>query len=119
MYYISAATAFVCFFASYFVEILFSSDCFPAIPVIQVMIIAWGLHAIVKLLNYPILAASFGASWVNTITKYFLLMHVVLFIIWATYFNETFSMSVMFTSVIFIQMIVFIFHFIKNNRNQE
>lgn len=111
-----AATAFVCLFASYFVEILFSSDYFPAIPVIQVMMIAWGLHAIVKLLNYPILAVSFGASWVNTITKYFLLMHVVLFIIWATYFNEAFSMSVMFTSVIFIQMIVFIFHFIKNNR---
>lgn len=111
-----AATALLCFFTPYFVEKYFSSNYIPAIRVIQVMMIAWGFHAIVKLLNYPILGAFHGANWVNRITKYFLLMHVILFMIWSACYNDALSMSIAFTSVIFLQMVVFIFHFMKSYR---
>ena len=103
-------TVSIFLFTPYIIHNFFSSSYLPAIPVIQVMIIAWGAHAVVKLLNYPILAASHGASWVNRITRYFLLMHFILFLIWASFYTEALSMSVMFSSVIICQLIVFICH---------
>ena len=106
-------TVSICLFTPYLIHNFFSTSYLPAIPVIMVMIITWGVHAVVKLLNYPILAASRGASWVNRITKYFLLMHFILFSIWASFYTEVLSMSVMFSSVIIIQLVVFIFHLLK------
>lgn len=106
-------TVSVCLFTPYLIHNFFSTSYFPAIPVIQVMMIAWGVHAVVKLLNYPILAASHGASWVNRITKYFLLLHIILFSIWASFYTEALSMSAMFSSVIIIQLVVFMFHLLK------
>ena len=105
-------TVFVCLFTPYLIYNFFSSNYLPAIPVIQVMMIAWGVHAVVKLLNYPILAASHGASWVNKITKYFLLMHFAMFFVWALYYGDVLDMSVMFLLVIIFQLIFFLFHFI-------
>lgn len=108
-------TVSICLFTPYLIQKFFSNSYLPAIPVIQVMIIAWGVHAVVKLLNYPILAAFHGSSWVNKITNYFLLMHIILFSIWASLYSEALSMSIMFSSVIILQLSVFIFCLLRKN----
>jgi fatty acid desaturase len=74
------------------------------------MMIAWGVHAIVKLLNYPILGEMHGADWVNKITYKILFLHASAFLFWMYFFNSPLSLAVVFTSVIGCQLIIFLFH---------
>jgi O-antigen/teichoic acid export membrane protein len=97
------------------VENLFSNNYLNAIPVLQIMIIAWAVNAIVKLLNYPILAASHGASWVNRVTKYFLFIHFIMFFLWSMFYEDVLTMAIMFTTVIIFQLITFIYYFINSH----
>lgn len=112
----SLITAIIYLLSPYIVENLFSNSYLNAIPVFQTMIIAWAANAIVKLLNYPILAATHGANWVNKMTKYFLLVHFVMFVLWSVSYGEAFSMSIMFLLAIIFQLIVFIFHICRTFR---
>lgn len=88
----------------------FSENFLPAINVLQVMIIAWGLHAVVKLLNYPILGQMHGAEWVNKITYKILFLHLIAFLIWMYFFNSPLSLAIMFLSVVMCQLVIFLFH---------
>ncbi len=106
-------TVSVCLITRHIIEVFFTNNYLPAIPVIQIMICAWGVHAIVKLFNYPILAASHGATWVNKITKYFLFIHFLMFFLWFMIYGEVLSMSIMFLLVIILQLIIFIYHSFK------
>lgn len=108
-------TIFICLFTPYLIHNFFSINYHPAIKVIQVMMIAWGVHAVVKLLNYPILAASHGASWVNRVTKYFLFIHFIMFFLWSMFYEDVLTMAIMFTTVIIFQLITFIYYFINSH----
>ena len=72
----------VYFLSEYFVITFFPPNYLSAIPIIKIMIIAWGMHGAIKLLNYPVLGESFGAIWVNKITYTILIIHFIAFLIW-------------------------------------
>ena len=91
----------------------FSENFVPAINVLQVMIVAWGLHAVVKLLNYPILGEIHGAVWVNKITYKILFLHLIAFLIWMIFFKSPLSLAIVFLLVIVFQLVIFLFHFFR------
>ena len=94
----------------------FSSDYLPAIPILKIMIIAWGVHGIAKLLNYPVLGESHGAEWVNRSTYIILLFHAFAFLIWVIFYSSAFEMAIFFLMVIILQMIFFLFHIFRRIR---
>jgi len=96
--------------ADFLINKFFSTEYLPAIKIIKLMMIAWGVHAIVKLLNYPILGEMHGADWVNKITYKILFLHASAFLFWMYFFNSPLSLAVVFTSVIGCQLIIFLFH---------
>ena len=98
------------------IEYFFSDQYKSAIPIIQIMIIAWGLHAIVKLLNYPILGETHGANWVNQITYKILFLHALAFLFWMIFLSGPMSLAVMFTIVIGCQLLIFLFHIFQKIR---
>jgi O-antigen/teichoic acid export membrane protein len=97
------------------IQQFFSENFLPAINVLQVMMVAWCMHAIVKLLNYPILGETHGAGWVNKITYKILILHFIFFLIWIYFFNSPLSLVIMFSLVIGCQLIIFLFHFFRKN----
>ena len=98
------------------IEYFFSDQYKSAIPIIQIMIIAWGLHAIVKLLNYPILGETHGADWVNQITYKILFLHLLAFLFWMIFLSGPKSLAVMFSVVIGCQLLIFLFHIFQKIR---
>jgi hypothetical protein len=98
------------------IEYFFSDPYKSAIPIIQIMVIAWGLHAIVKLLNYPILGETHGAAWVNQITYKILFLHALAFFFWIVFLNGPLSMAVIFTVVIGCQLLIFLFYIFQKAR---
>ena len=101
--------------AELIIKNFFPQDYYPAVHVIQVMIFAWGLHAIIKLLNYPVLGESYGPVWVNRITYLFLVAHAMSFFVWATYFKSPLSLSLFFCIAILFQLFIYLWHICKLN----
>jgi O-antigen/teichoic acid export membrane protein len=103
----------IAFFSDVIVSYFFSHDYLPSIPILKIMILAWALHGIIKLLSFPVFGDSFGPAWVNNNTNIFFLLHFVSFFIWALFFSSAFAMSVIFSVVIFLQLVFFLFHFYR------
>jgi len=101
--------------AHFLIDIFFPQEYLPATQIIQIMMVAWGLHAVVKLLNYPVLGEQFGATWVNRVTKYFLFIHFIMFFLWSMFNDDVLTMAIMFTTVIIFQLITFIYYFINSH----
>jgi O-antigen/teichoic acid export membrane protein len=101
--------------AELIIKNFFPQDYYPAVHVIQVMIFAWGMHAIIKLLNYPVLGESYGSVWVNRITYLFLVIHAMSFFVWAMYFRSPLSLSLFFSLAILFQLIIYLWHISKLN----
>ena len=95
------------------IQQFFSENFLPAINVLQVMMVAWCMHAIVKLLNYPIFGETHGAGWVNQITYKILILHFIFFLIWIYFFNSPLSLAIMFSLVIGCQLIIFLFYLFR------
>jgi len=111
----SVITTLFFYLTDFLIVNYFPVDYLPASKIVKVMIFAWGFHAIVKLLNYPILAETFGAIWVNKMTYVILLLHFVGFTFWSLFLTGPYSLAFIFTIVILIQLLIFLFHiFIKN-----
>ena len=102
--------------APFIISEFFPVNFLPAIDVLQIMMIAWGMHAIVKLLNYPILGETHGAEWVNKMTYKILFLHASAFLFWMFFLNGPFSLAVVFSSVIGCHLIIFSFHFFHKIR---
>ena len=102
--------------APFIITKFFPNNFLPAIDVLQIMMLAWGLHAIVKLLNYPILGETHGAVWVNQITYKILFLHALAFAFWMIFFSGPMSLAVMFTIVIGCQLLIFLFHIFQKIR---
>lgn len=102
--------------AHFLIDNFFPQEYLPATQIIQVMMIAWGLHAIVKLLNYPVLGEQFGPAWVNLITYKILFIHILLFAIWYYFYTSVLAMAILFTSVILIQLIIFLIHIFRASK---
>lgn len=102
--------------AHFLIDNFFPQAYQPATQIIQVMMVAWGLHAIVKLLNYPVLGEQFGAAWVNFITYKILFIHIIIFSIWYFLYISVLAMAILFASVILIQLIIFLLHIIRASK---
>lgn len=107
----------------FIITTFFSENFLPAISVLRIMIVSWGMHAVVKLLNYPILGETHGSDWVNRITYKILILHLITFFIWVHFFSSPLSLAIMFLLVIGCQLIIFLFYFYnkikyKNNYSQ-
>ncbi len=103
-------TAFiVIFFAKDIVMKFFSADYYEAIKLIQIMTIIWALHAIIKILNYPILGKFFSTDFINRLTYKFLILHVFIFLVWINLFNSPLSMSFFFGCVVLVHLLTFIY----------
>ena len=100
----------------YIIKQFFPNNFLPAINVLQIMTIAWGLHALVKLLNYPILGETHGTDWVNQITYKLLFLHALAFTFWILFFSSPFSLATIFSMVIGCQLIIFLFYFSRKIR---
>jgi O-antigen/teichoic acid export membrane protein len=99
----------VIFFAKDIVMKLFSEDYYDAIKLIQIMTIIWALHAIIKILNYPILGKFFSTHFINRLTFKFLILHVFIFLVWINLYNSPLTMSYFFGCVVLIHLITFIY----------
>lgn len=99
--------------AHFLIDNFFPQEYLPATQIIQVMIIAWGLHAIVKLLNYPVLGEQFGAAWVNLINYKILFVHMLVFAIWYYFYKSVLAMAILFALVILIQLTIFLIHIFR------
>lgn len=97
------------FFAADIVMKFFSSDYYEAIKLIQIMSLIWALHAIIKILNYPILGKFFSTHFVNKMTYKFLILHVVTFLVWINLFDSPLTMSYFFGCVVLIHLLIFIY----------
>lgn len=102
--------------AHFLIDNFFPQEYLPATQIIQVMMLAWGLHAVVKLLNYPILGQMHGAEWVNKITYKILFLHLIAFLIWMYFFDGPFSLAMMLTLVITIQLIIYLTQLLRSIR---
>lgn len=102
--------------AHFLIDNFFPQEYLPATQIIQIMMVAWGLHAIVKLLNYPVLGEQFGATWVNLITYKILFIHILIFSIWYYLDKSVLVMVILFASVILIQLIIFLIHIFRASR---
>lgn len=109
-------TAFMIIIGPFFIKTFFPKSFLPAIEVYQVMMLAWGLHALVKLLNYPILGETHGANWVNQMTYLILILHVVSILAWMYFFDGPFSLAMMLTLVITIQLIIYLTQLLRSIR---
>jgi len=99
----------VSFFAQDIVMKFFSEDYYDAIKLIQIMIIIWAMHAIIKILNYPILGKFFSTHFINRLTIKFLILHVFIFLVWINLYNSPLTMSYFFGCVVLIHLITFIY----------
>jgi len=99
----------VSFFAKDIVMKFFSEDYYEAIKLIQIMTIIWALHAIIKILNYPILGKFFSTHFINRLTFKFLILHVFIFLVWINLYNSPLTMSYFFGCVVLIHLITFIY----------
>ncbi len=99
----------VSFFAKDIVMKFFSEDYYEAIKLIQIMALIWALHAIIKILNYPILGKFFSTHFINRLTYKFLILHVLIFFVWINLFNSPLSMSYFFGLVVLIHLLSFIY----------
>jgi O-antigen/teichoic acid export membrane protein len=99
----------VSFFAKDIVMKFFSEDYYEAIKLIQIMTLIWALHAIIKILNYPILGKFFSTHFINRLTFKFLILHVFIFLVWINLFNSPLSMSYFFGCVVLIHLLTFIY----------
>jgi len=99
----------VSLFAKDIVMKFFSADYYEAIKLIQMMTLIWALHAIIKILNYPILGKFFNTHFINRLTFKFLILHVFIFLVWINLFNSPLSMSLFFGCVVLIHLISFIY----------
>ena len=99
----------VYFFAKDIVIKFFNEDYYEAIKLIQIMTITWALHAIIKILNYPILGKFFSTHFINRLTFKFLILHVFIFLVWINLFNSPLTMSYFFGCVVLIHLITFIY----------
>lgn len=106
----------ICLSAEPLIQNFFSFDYLPAIPIIKIMTIAWALHGIIKLLNYPILGQLHGAEWLNIKTYKILWLHGLAFLFWMCFLKSTLSLSVMFTIAIGCQLLIFLFHIFQKIR---
>ena len=102
--------------ADFFINKFFSTEYLPAIKIIKLMIIAWGIQAVIKLLNYPILGETHGSEWVNKITYKILFLHALAFLFWMFFLSGPLSLAVVFLSVIGCQLIIFLFYFFLKTR---
>jgi len=99
----------VSFFAKDIVMKFFSEDYYEAIMLIQTMTVIWAMHAIIKMLNYPILGKFFSTHYINTLTFKFLILHVLVFLVWINLFNSPLTMSYFFGCVVLTHLITFIY----------
>jgi len=99
----------VSFFAEDIVMKFFSEDYYEAIKLIQMMTVIWAMHAIIKILNYPILGKFFSTHFINRLTFKFLILHVFIFLVWINLFNSPLTMSYFFGCVVLIHLIIFIY----------
>jgi PST family polysaccharide transporter len=97
------------FFAKDIVMKFFNEDYYEAIKLIQIMTLIWALHAIIKILNYPILGKFFSTDSINRMTYKFLILHVLIFLVWINLFDSPLSMSFFFGSVVLVHLIIFIY----------
>lgn len=103
-------TAFiVIFFAKDIVMKFFNPDYYEAIKLIQIMTIIWALHAIIKILNYPILGKFYSTHFINRLTYKFLILHVLIFLVWINLFNSPLSMSFFFGCVVLVHLLIFFY----------
>ena len=102
-------TFIVSFFAKDIVMKFFSEDYYEAIKLIQMMTVIWALHAIIKILNYPILGKFFSTHFINKLTFKFLILHVFVFLVWINLFNSPLTMSYFFGFVVLIHLLTFIY----------
>ena len=99
----------VYFFAKDIVIKFFNEDYYEAIKLIQIMTLIWALHAIIKILNYPILGKFFSTHFINRVTFKFLILHVFMFFVWINLFDTPISMSYFFGCVVLIHLLTFIY----------
>ena len=99
----------VYFFAEDIVMKFFNEDYYEAIKLIQIMTLIWALHAIIKILNYPILGKFFSTHFINRVTFKFLILHVFMFFVWINLFDTPISMSYFFGCVVLIHLLTFIY----------
>ena len=99
----------VYFFAKDIVMKFFNEDYYEAIKLIQIMTLIWALHAIIKILNYPILGKFFSTHFINRVTFKFLILHVFMFFVWINLFDTPISMSYFFGCVVLIHLLTFIY----------
>ena len=99
----------VYFFAKDIVMKFFNEDYYEAIKLIQIMTLIWALHAIIKILNYPILGKFFSTNFINRVTFKFLILHVFMFFVWINLFDTPISMSYFFGCVVLIHLLTFIY----------
>ena len=97
----------VSFFAKDVVMKFFSEEYYEVIKLIQIMTLIWALHAIIKILNYPILGKFFSTHFINRLTFKFLILHVFIFFVWINLFNSPLTISYFFGCVVLIHLIVF------------
>ena len=105
----------ISFFAKDIVMKFFSEDYYEAIKLIQIMTLIWVLHAIIKILNYPILGKFFSTHFINRLTFKFLILHVFIFLVWINLFNSPLSMSIFFGCVVLIHLFTFIYLVLSKN----
>ena len=99
----------VIIFAKDIVMKFFSEDYYEAIKLIQMMILIWVLHAIIKIMNYPILGKFFSTHFINKLTYKILILHVIIFLLWINLYNSPLTMSYFFGCVVLIHLITFIY----------
>ena len=99
---------FVCFFTKELIMKFFSADYYDAIQLIQIITIIWVLHAIIKILNYPVLGKLFSTCFINKLTFNFLILHMVMFMVWINFFSSPLSMTLFFGLVVLIHLLIFI-----------
>jgi hypothetical protein len=87
----------------------FNPDYYEAIKLIQIMTIIWALHAIIKILNYPILGKFYSTHFINRLTYKFLILHVLIFLVWINLFNSPLSMSFFFGCVVLVHLLIFFY----------
>ena len=75
----------ICIYIESLITHFLSFEYYLATDVIQIMVLAWGFHAIIKLINYPILGELQGVSKINRFTLFFLFVHIVGFFIWSIF----------------------------------
>jgi len=103
----------IIFFAKDIVIKFFSMDYYEGIKIIKIMTIILTLHAIIKIINYPILGKFFNIYIINNVTSKFLIFHVLMFLFWMSHFKTPLSMSLFFGFVVLIHLLTFIFMIIK------